>query len=103
MRGRGIWICSSIFDLKQYCWILRARNTQKGYKISLDGKKLVANASWLIDRLLLAKPGARICFFVLVYRIKFTSNQLTTLEIGALQSGGDSRSAVTLNTCKALQ
>jgi hypothetical protein len=25
------------------------------------------------------------------------------LEIGALQSGGDSRSAVTLNTCKALQ
>jgi hypothetical protein len=28
---------------------------------------------------------------------------LTTLEIGALQSGGDSRLAVTLNTCKALQ
>jgi hypothetical protein len=25
------------------------------------------------------------------------------LEIGALQSGGDSRLAVTLNTCKALQ
>jgi len=30
-------------------------------------------------------------------------SKLTTLEIGALQSGGDSRLAVTLNTYRALQ